>query len=70
MQELVRKGLYMHKKLSKSYVTRGVGQKDLFWLTVPGHHWAITAKSEHEGRSGHVVDAPGPRAARGLESKA
>ena len=57
------------QKLSKSYVTRGVGQKHLFWLTVSGHHWALKAKSEHEERSGHAVDAPGPGAARGLESK-
>ena len=27
MQELVRKGLYVHKKLSKSYVTHGVAPR-------------------------------------------
>ena len=57
------------QKISKSYVTCGVGQKDLCWLTVSGHHWALKAKSEHEERSGHAVDAPGPGAARILESK-
>jgi hypothetical protein len=34
--ELVRRGLYVHKKLSKTYVTTGVGQKDQFWLTQSG----------------------------------
>ena len=70
MQELVRKGLYVHKQLSKSYVPHGIRQIDLFWLTVRGHHWALKVKGEHEERSAHAIDAAGPRAARGLESKA
>ena len=45
----------MHKKLSEAYVTTGVGQKNQFWLTQAGLHWAQFAKDEHEGRTGRSI---------------
>ena len=57
--------------LSKQYVVSGVGQKDEYWLTAAGRHWAEQARLEHARQSGQPVDLEpdellrSPTAARG-----
>ena len=38
----------MHKKLSKGYITTGVGQKNEFRLVEKGRHLAVKVWDEHE----------------------
>jgi hypothetical protein len=55
MQELVRRGLFIHKKLSKAYVKTGIGHPDQFWLSQIGRGWAEIARQQHEESGGSTV---------------